>query len=224
MNKKHVSLLSVVILSIFLVSAGCSSFRSEVKGSYELPPVKNYGADKVSVLFIFSHVRQTKGYDAVPKLGKNISGFDDIFNDALNEISNIKEYSTFTNYASDVNDPKRQAEKERLKNSHDYVINVKIREEKSFAGHFLGTLVSTVSATMVPVPYTRDFSIQADVFNSDGLLVNSYSRNASLTKWIQSMMIFLYPFHPEKRKMEEIYVEFLHDIFKQIESEKILVM
>ena len=68
------------------MSAGCSSFRSEIKGSYELPPAKNYGAEKVSVLFIFSHASQTKGYDAVPKLERNISGFDDIFNDALNEI------------------------------------------------------------------------------------------------------------------------------------------
>ena len=65
--------------------------------------------------------------------------------------------------------------------------------------------------------------LNADIFNSKGLLIKSYERNASLTKWVQTFLFFFYPFHPEKRKKEEIFVEFLHDIFKQIETEKILL-
>ena len=38
----------------------------------------------------------------------------------------------------------------------------------------------------------------------------------------RTLLIFVYPFHPEQRKKEELYVEFLHDIFKQIEKENIL--
>ena len=63
---------------------------------------------------------------------------------------------------------------------------------------------------------------EVDVFNSEQQLIKSYSRDASLNKWVQTFMVFLYPFHHEKRKKEELYVEFLHDIFEQIESEKIL--
>ena len=219
------AILIMFILYFTLSLVGCATFKSEIKGKFSSNEVKNYGADGVSVLFIFSHFRQTKGYDAIPKLDnqrQRIGGFDDFFQDALNEISNINNYSTFTEYASDVNEPERRAIKDSLMLTHDYVMKIKFMREKSFTKHFLGKVVSSVSLTLMPIPYTYSYSVDLDLFNSLGHLIKSYKRKASLTKWVQTMLIFMYPFHPEKRKKEEIYVDFLHDIFRQIESEKVL--
>ena len=90
-NCKSIKPLFVIIIALLIT--GCAAFRSEIKGEFDGTPSKNYQAEKVNILFIFRHVRQKHGYDAVPKLVNprhQIGGFDDIFNDALQEISNIK--------------------------------------------------------------------------------------------------------------------------------------
>lgn len=219
--------LTIKILVLFFTFSfvGCATFKSELKGKFDATAEKNYGADGVSVFFIMSHTSQTIGYDAIPKLDKKhqiIGGFDDFFQDALNEFSNVKNYSTFTEYASDVNEPERRAEKDRLMLTHDYVVKIKIMREKSFSKHFLGSIVSSLSFTLFPIPYTNSYSVDLNILNSKGHLIKNYSRKTTLTKWVQTFLIFIYPFHPEKRKKEEIYVEFLHDIFRQIETEKVL--
>ncbi len=223
--KNRKAVIIVFTLTISFILTGCATFKSEIQGTFESPSEKNYNAEGVSVFFIFSHYRQIQGYDAIPKLEnqhQRINGFDDFFQDALNELSNIKRYATFTEYASDVNEPGRRATKDSLKTAHNYVMEIKFMREKSFAKHFLGTCASTVGLTLVPIPYRYSYSINLDICDAQGHLIKSYSRNACLTKWVQTFLIFMYPFHPEKRKREELYVEFLHDIFKQIETEKIL--
>ena len=223
MNKKAQTFIFISIFAITLLN--CATFKSDLKGKFKSPAAKNYHADGVSVFFIFSHYRQTKGYDAIPKLNNKrriISGFDDFFQDALNEFSNINSYATFTEYASDVNEPERRAIKDSLMLQHDFVMKVKFMQENSFAKHFLGKLFSTISLTIFPLPYTNSYSVTVDIYDTKKKLIKNYSRKASLTKWVQTLLIFIYPFHPEKRKKEEIYVEFLHDIFKQIETEKVL--
>ena len=224
--------LPMVVMAIPLLifsPIGCATFKSEINGRFDSPSEKNYGADGVSVFFIFSHFRQTKGYDAIPKLDnkyQRVSGiweFDDIFQDVLQEFSNVKKFSTFTEYASDVREPERRSKKDSLMLEHDFVMKIKFMREKSFAKHFLGTFVSTVSLTLFPVPYKHSYSIDLEIFDAKGHLLKSYSRNNSLTKWVQTFLIFIHPFHPERRKKEEIYVEFMRDIFKQIETEKVLI-
>ncbi|MFH0765972.1 MAG: hypothetical protein V2A61_06100 [Calditrichota bacterium] len=217
--------LILCLLGAAFLFAGCATFRSEMKGEFRQPGPQNYGADKVSMLFIFSHYQQAKGYDAIPKLENKyhiISGFDDLFIDALNEISNVGRYSTFTEFASDVGDSKRRAEKDSLIGAHDFVIKMKFQKENSFAKHFLGILFSSASATLLPIAYGKDYTLKAEVFNHEGVLLKSYTRQASLSKWVQTLMIFVYPFHTEKRKTEEIYIGFMHDVFKQMETEGVL--
>jgi len=213
-----------VCLIAFLLS-GCATFRSDVVGGMDEEMEKNYDLPRVSALFIFSHGKQIKGLDVIPKLEtKNqiLSGFDDIFFDALSEFSNLGSYSTFTEYAADVNDPDRRAYKDSLEASHDYVISMRFRRETSFSKLFLGSLASTLSLTVVPIPYTRSFSLETQVFERGGGLVSEYRHDASVTRWVQTMLVFIYPFHTEKRKVEEIYVDILHSVFRQIESERIL--
>jgi len=223
MKQNHFPTLVLLILSVLFTN--CATFKSDLGGKFAQPAAKNYNADKVSVLFIFSHYRQTKGWDAIPKMDNDyekIRGFDDFFGDALNEFSNIGSYSTFTEYAADVNKPQRRLEKDSLMQRHDYVLKIKFMREKSFAKSFLAKFASTISITILPVPYRYSYSLTADLYDRQGRLLKNYSRNASLTKWVQAGLLFAYPFYPEQRKKEEIYVEFLHDLFKQIESEKIL--
>ncbi|NQT34450.1 hypothetical protein HQ587_04605 [bacterium] len=218
--------LFLLLLLLFIVQ-GCATFRTELGGRFTQPTELNYGAEKVSVLFVFSHLRQTTGYDAIPKLDSKrrvVSGFYDIFNDALSELNNIESYATFTNYASDVNEPERRALRDSLVDVHDFVMEIEFRRTKSFAKHFLGSLFSTLLVTILPIPYTESYSVTLDVYGSEGHLIKRYNRDASTRKWVQALLIFVYPFHPEKRKMEEIYVDFLHDIFRQIETEKVLAL
>ena len=114
---------------LVLMTTGCATFKSEIIGKFNSSAGKNYGSDDVSIFFIISHLNQSKGYDAIPKLENKrqiISGFDDIFKDALNEFSNIKKYSTFTNYASDVNNPERRDKKDSLMQKYDFVIKIKL--------------------------------------------------------------------------------------------------
>ncbi|HEM49428.1 MAG TPA: hypothetical protein ENO27_04360 [Caldithrix sp.] len=194
-------------------------------GKYEKTTGKNYKTKPVSLLLIFSHYRQTTGWDAIPKLDdqrQRIQGFDDFLADALNELSNIKRYSTFTEYASDVNDPVRRAQKDSLMQQHDYIMKFKFMRKKSFAKSTLGALLSSVSLTLFPIAYTYNYSLDVELYDSKGQLLKHYSRKASLTKWVHTLLIFVYPFHPEQCKKEELYVEFLHDVFKQTEQEKIL--
>jgi len=215
----------LAIITGFFLLTNCATFKSDIVGKYTAPAAKNFKADKSDVLFIFSHYRQTKGWDVIPKLDdkwERIRGFDDFFNDALDEFSNLGKYAAFTEAASDVNDPDRRAKKDSLIKEHDFVIKLKFMREKSFAKHFLGMFVSSITLTLAPVPYYYSYTVHAEIYNSENQLIKNYSRSSHLTKWVQTLMIFAYPFHPEKRKKEELYLEFLHDIFKQIETEKIL--
>ncbi|MBN1779612.1 hypothetical protein JW948_00665 [bacterium] len=219
--------MMTITMSICLALSfmNCATFKGDISGKFESPAARNAGAGDVRVFFIFSHLSQTKGYDAIPKLDserQRIRGFDDFFQYALNELSNIRTYSTFTNDASDVNDPERRTVRDSLMHTHDYVMKITFRREKSFAAHTFGKIISSASLTTVPVPYKYTYTVEVQLLNSKGRLIKNYSRGTALTKWVQTLMIFVYPFHPEKRKKEEIYVEFLHDIFKQIETEKVL--
>ncbi|MEE4310605.1 MAG: hypothetical protein V2J62_01940 [candidate division KSB1 bacterium] len=220
-KRMHLVALILLIMSF----TNCATFKADLRGRFEQSSGKNYGADGVSVLFIFSHYRQTNGFDAIPRLDnarQRISGFDDFFQDALNEFSNIHSFATFTEYASDVNEPRRRAQKDSLMRRHDYIMKLKFMRTKSFTSHFLGQIASTLSLTLLPVPYRYSYSVELDLYNSDNQLLKNLRRSSALTKWVQTLLIFAYPFHPEKRKKEEIYVEMMHDLFRQIESEKIL--
>jgi len=217
--------ITTAVLALLLLT-GCATFRSGVEGEFNGEGEKNFGAEKVDVLFIFSHYKQSKGYDAISKLENKyqiIKDFEDLFIDACKEFSNLDRYSIYTEYASDVSNPKRRVEKDSLIDASDYVMRVKFMQENSFAKHFLGTLFSSLTVTVLPMPYKRNYSIEVDVFNSEDVLIKSYNRQASMTKWVQTMLIFVYPFHTEKRKEEEIYINLMHDIFKQIETEKVLL-
>lgn len=224
---KTYQLISVALmLAASQLITGCATFKSDMKGKLVSAPEKNYAADRVSALFIFSHYRQTRGLDAIPKLDnqyERIRGFDDFFQDALKEFSNIQSYATFTEYAADVNDPARRVLKDSLMRHHDYVIKIQFMRQKSFSKTFLGTIASSLSLTLLPIPYTYSYSATTEVYNTQGHLLKNYVRSASLTKWVQNLLIFVYPFHPEQRKKEELYVQFMHDIFKQIETEKVLI-
>ena len=72
------------------------------------------------------------------------------------------------------------------------------------------------------MPYDWNYTIRADLKAKDGTLRGSYQRKATLSDWIQTFLIFVYPFHPIEGKREQIYSESMHDIFRQIESEKVL--
>jgi len=216
------SFIYTILIGILLFTEGCATFKSPISGKFESETEKNLNAEKVNVFFIFSHYEQTIGIDAIPKLKKVRWNFNDIFNDALNEISNIEKYNSFTKEAKDVNNIKKREDLIRAKKDNDYFIEINFKKEKSFIKFFFSTVISSVSATTIPMRYKYKYLTEVKVYNYKQEVINVYTRKAELNKWVQSFMVFLYPFHHEKRKKEELYSECLHDIFKQIETEKIL--
>ena len=217
-------LFSIVMVMVLMVT-GCATFRSDIEGHSGLESKKTIGADPVDVLFISKHLVQTKGLDAIPKLQNRhqiLNGYDDILLDATHELSNLHRYAAYTEFSSDMSDPKRIALKDSLMASYELRMVMEFRQEKSFSKYFLGTLGSVLSLTLMPIPYTQEYFFNVDVFDSQGRLKKSYSRSATTTKWVEALLLPVYPFHTEKRKTEEIYVAFLHDVFRQIEAEKAL--
>lgn len=193
-----------------------------MSGAFDRPAQPNLGAERVSVLFVFRHLTQEHGWDAIPKLQlSGVKDFDNLFRDALGELSNVSRYETFTEHPDDVNDPKRRQQLEDERASVDYVIAIDFLEESSFKQQFLSATVTTIGATVIPAPYSWDYTISANV-SSRRARVGSYQRKATLTNWIETFLVFVYPFHPLDGKREEIFSESLHDLFKQIEAEKVL--
>jgi len=213
----------VTVLLIAGMFAGCAASRSPVTGKFDRPAEKNLGAEKVSVFFLFRHLEQQHGFDSIPKLkAQGVKDFDNLFRDALGEISNVSPYVTFTESPADVNNPKRRQELDEFRQSNDYTLDIDFFEESSFAEQCLSGTVSLLSLTLVPMPYTWDYTITASLTDKTGKTARSYERKATLKNWTQAVLIFAYPFHPLEGKREEIYAESLHDIFRQIESERVL--
>ncbi len=218
-------LVSLGLISLLSLSSGCATFRSELGNRYQ-GEVRRNDSKPVSVTFVFSHVHQMVGLDAIPKLqnkNQRLEGFDDIFLDAQRELTNLGKYAAYTEESSDVNIPERRAKRDSLIAANDYTLKMRIESKKKFSNYFLGTMGSVVTATLAPVPYYQHYSVTADLYNHDHKLVASYTRGATMTMWVEAFLIVAYPFYPEDRQREEIYMDFLHDIFKQIESEGVLV-
>ncbi len=223
MQQKHTILLLPALCVIFLLN--CATFRSEMSGEFDGETRIDPDKEKVNVLFILRHIKQAKGLDAIPKLQREsriIRDFDNMFFNAFGELSNVDKYATFTEFPSDVSKPERRAKLTELISKHDYVLRIKIIQEFSFIRQFLGGFFSTVSLTLIPVPYKTSYGIEAEVYNKTGVIVEKYERSTSIKTWVQMFLVFAQPFHNEIIKKEQIYLEFLHDIFKQIESENIL--
>jgi hypothetical protein len=203
--------------------SGCAASRSQMTGIFDRVTEKNFGAEKVSVFFLFRHLEQQHGFDSIPKLKDYwVKDFDNLLLDALNEISNISRYSTFTELPNDVNNPNRRQECETLKGAHDYTLNIDFFEESSFKQQCLSGTISILTMTVMPMPYSWNYTITANLYGQNGRLIRSYQRKATLNNWVEALLIFAYPFHPLEGKREQIYAESLHDIFRQIETEKVL--
>ncbi|MCX6638939.1 MAG: hypothetical protein NTW14_00440 [bacterium] len=214
----------ILMLGLVLLT-GCATFRSDLNGAYQGEVKRNLGSPQVSALFIFTHVHQTLGYDAIPKVvGKKsmIQSFDDVFHDALGEFSNLRKYDTFTEEAGDVNHPERRSLRDSLTTQNDYTVKIRIIEERHFAPTFFAGFGSVISATVLPMPYRQTYRMETEVYSRGGSLVGSYHRQAYLSKWVELLLVFAYPFCPEDRKREEVFMLMLHDTFKQIESENVL--
>ncbi len=220
-RSRAAALLLPVLLNGIL--AGCIATRSEMQGGFTGLAEKNATAEKVSLFFHFKPTQQQHGFDSIPKLKEFVvKDFDDLFRDALAEISNISHYNTFIESPHDVNLLKRRQELENFKSSHDYTLEVIFFEESSFKQQCLSGTISLLSLSVVPMPYTWDYTITANLLDKKGHTLRTYQRKATLDNWVEALLIFAYPFYPLEGKREEIYSASLHDIFRQIEAERIL--
>lgn len=217
MKRTALALLLVGLLS------GCLATRSELVGIFGRSVEPDRNAQPVSVLFVFRHEAQQHGFDTIPKLqASGVKDFNDLFRDALTEISNISRYETFTVLPTDVNDPERREKLRSAQESLDYEIEIEFLQESSFKQDALMATICLMSAAVVPVPFRWDYSIRTTVHRKGGARVARYERRATLSNWVQAFLIFAYPFYPIEGKREEIFSDSLHDTFRQIEAEGVL--
>jgi hypothetical protein len=113
------------------------------------------------------------------------------------------------------------ARRDELIRTHDYVVRVEILEEYSFVRQFFGRVISTVSVTLLPVPYTTRYSIDVEVTRNDAP-VGSYQRAISKRMWVQALLLFIQPFHNDTIVRERIYIDLLHDVFRELEASGVL--
>jgi hypothetical protein len=206
-----------------LLMAGCAATRSEISGTYALPAQKNSAAEKVSILFFFHHLGQQHGFDSIPKLrGYGVRDFDSIFRDALSELSNVGRYNTISEYIGDVNSPLRRQTIEEERLQHDYMLDITLLEETEFSQQFLHGWITLLSCALIPMNYSWNYTITAKAIDRNGKVIQTYQRKATLDNWVQLFLFAAYAYYPIEGKREEIYAESLHDIFRQIEGEKVL--
>jgi len=203
---------SPFVFMLIVALSGCVASRSEMTGSYTSPVEKNSGAEKVSVFFLFRQLQQEHGFDASQKLKAfPVKDFPNLFRDSLSEISNISAYDTDNELPSDVDNPKRRQAREEFRKNNDYTLEISILEESSFKQQCFSGTISLLTLTLVPMPYSWDYSFDGKLFDKNGKLVRSYQRSAKLDNWLEAFLIFAYPFYPLEGKREEIYSGFLHD-------------
>jgi hypothetical protein len=46
------------------------------------------------------------------------------------------------------------------------------------------------------MPYSWDYTINTKLYDNKGALLRSYSSKATLTNWMEAVLIFAYPFYP----------------------------
>lgn len=220
-SAKITRLLLLLAVGALLLS-GCAAARSPIVGKYTLPVTRNSGAPPVSVFFHFRHLSQQYGFDSIPKLhAYGVKDFDNLFRDALPEISNVATFNTFQESPQDVNNLKRRTELDKHRSSHDYTVEFDFLEESSFKQQCFSGTISLLSLSVIPMPYSWDYTITATIYDKKRSKIGSYQRKATLDNWVEALLIFAYPFYPLEGKREEIYSESMHDIFRQIEAEKV---
>jgi hypothetical protein len=221
------AVLLLLLVGTLPAAGACAASRSELRGGFTGARSDAVApSEPVTVAFVFTHAQHSRGWDVVPKIqpaNRHTSGFFDLFRDALPELTNIASYETFADRADDVTSSARRAERAGLtEGSHDFVIYMRFLRETSFARQAAGSVVSTVTLTLVPVPYPRTYTLTVDVRDRGGRPVKRYERAVAVTNWVGALLLPAYPFHPEARKTEEAYLEFLRDVFREIEADGIL--
>jgi hypothetical protein len=222
------ALLLLLLVGTLPAAGACAASRSELRGGFGSGARADAvtASEPVTVAFIFTHAQHSRGWDVVPKIhhaNRHTGGFFDLFGDALPELATIASYETFADRADDVTSSARRAERAALTGgSHDFVIYMRFLRETSFARQAAGSVVSALTLTLVPVPYPRTYTLTVDVRDRDGRAVKRYERAAAVTNWVGALLLPAYPFHPEARKTEEAYLEFLRDVFREIEADGIL--
>lgn len=98
------------------------------------------------------------------------------------------------------------------------VVHLDIHEQYSWPRLGFQALVSTLTLTLIPLNYPRDYTITLSIENADGLVEKSASRQVVMDNWWWMPLMFSYPFYNEKRASENILLHVGRDLVRQLES------
>lgn len=202
--------------------AGCAASLSPIEGRYARARARDGARQPFTVEFVVTHLEQSHGWDVVPKHRPAVvEAFDEVLADAVTELRNLSGYTVVTDEG-----PKGETEvqtRREFRTDRDYAIHLTILRESSFAAHAFWGLVAFSTGSLVPAPFRWVYTVRAEIYDSRGGAIADLRRSATVTNWIQTGLIVVYPFHPLEGKEEKLYSVALHDLFREMEAEGILV-
>jgi hypothetical protein len=202
-------------LLLALALSGCAASLSPIEGAYVGPPARAAAGRPVTLEFVVTHLEQSHGWDVVPKHRPSVvEAFDEILRDAVVELGPVSSYSLTTDTG-----PAGQSQvvtQREFSSERDFAIHLAFLRESSFAAHTFYALVAIGTLGLCPVPFSWQYTVEADVYDRGGRAAGSYRRSAEVTNWVQDALAVVYPFHPLEGKEEKLYSLVLHDLFREI--------
>lgn len=80
-------------------------------------------------------------------------------------------------------------------------------------------LLSTLTLTLLPLNYPREYTITLSIENPDGTVEKSASRKVAMDNWWWMPLMFAYPFYNERRASENILLHTGRDLVRELENQ-----
>jgi hypothetical protein len=143
-----------------------------------------------------------------------------VFRDATRELQNLSAYTL--KFETVPFGEKEVVLRPDYRTDHDYSVRMVFLSESSFAADVLGYIVSLGSLSLVPMPFRIDYRASAELRSPDGRLLGRYERSAEITRWVQGLLLFAYPFRPPEGEQEKLVSQLLRDLFREMDANGVL--
>lgn len=80
-------------------------------------------------------------------------------------------------------------------------------------------ILSTLTLTLLPLNYPREYTITLSIENMDGTVEKSASRKVAMDNWWWMPLMFAYPFYNERRASENILLHTGRDLVQELEHQ-----
>lgn len=98
------------------------------------------------------------------------------------------------------------------------IVHLDVSQEYSWPRLGFQALISTLTLTLVPLNYPRDYTITLSIEDANGKVEKSASRNIRINNWWWMPLMFSYPFYNENRASENALLHTGRDLVRELET------